>query len=218
MTITAAATSATTGAATSRTTISADFNMFLRMLTEQMKNQDPLDPMDATQFTGQLVQFSQVEQTVQQTGVLRDVLARIGGMDMMQAAGMIGREVRLDSPVTGLGQGKARWSYEIVGAPAAVTATITDAAGQVVHRRTLAPAASGQVEWDGAIPGGRAAPGAYTLTLSATDGKDATLATTITAAGTVRQVLSQNGTTMLDVDGATVPLTTLIGIAAPAAP
>ena len=59
-----AATDAATKAASSKTKLSSDLNSFLTLLTSQLKNQDPLSPMDSTQFTNQLVQFSQVEQQI----------------------------------------------------------------------------------------------------------------------------------------------------------
>jgi flagellar basal-body rod modification protein FlgD len=87
-------------AAQSTSGVGADFNMFLKMLTVQMQNQDPLDPMDTSEYTKQLVQFSQVEQSMQQTGVLKDILTRVSGQDMAQASAFIGREARFDTNVT----------------------------------------------------------------------------------------------------------------------
>ena len=97
MTTTTAATvtGATTTAAAATNALgktSADFNMFLKLLTTQMQNQDPLKPMDSTEYTAQLAQFSQVEQTIQQTGTLKDILSRLSGQDLAQASGLIGRE------------------------------------------------------------------------------------------------------------------------------
>ncbi|PNB52618.1 flagellar hook capping protein, partial [Pseudomonas sp. FW305-130] len=66
-----AATTAT--AAAPATGIKADFNMFLKLLTAQMQNQDPLSPMDTSQYTQQLVQYSQVEQSAQQNTTLNSI-------------------------------------------------------------------------------------------------------------------------------------------------
>lgn len=54
-----------------------DFDMFLKLLTTQMQHQDPLSPMDTAQYTQQLVQYSQVEQSIQQTALLKEILARL---------------------------------------------------------------------------------------------------------------------------------------------
>lgn len=83
-----------------------DFTMFLRLLTTQMQNQDPLDPMDTSRYTQQLVQYSQVEQSIQQTGLLRDMLGRPSANDMTEAAALIGREAEFDSVMAGHGGGR----------------------------------------------------------------------------------------------------------------
>src|SRR4051812_13135181 len=87
----------TTPAAAATKGIGADFNMFLKLLTTQMQNQDPLNPMDTSQYTQQLVQYSQVEQTVQQTGTLKDILTRLTSQDMAQASSYIGKEASFNS-------------------------------------------------------------------------------------------------------------------------
>ena len=63
--------------AASTATLTADFNMFLQLLTTQLQYQDPLDPMDTSEYTQQLVSYSQVEQAIQQTGRLDQMFARM---------------------------------------------------------------------------------------------------------------------------------------------
>ncbi|WPR54578.1 flagellar hook capping FlgD N-terminal domain-containing protein [Streptomyces sp. S399] len=67
------------------TGIKADFNMFLKLLTTQMQNQDPLSPMDTSQYTQQLVQYSQVEQSVQQNTTLNSILSNLSNQGLTQA-------------------------------------------------------------------------------------------------------------------------------------
>ena len=64
--------------AQSKVKLSTDLNSFLTLLTSQLKNQDPLSPMDSTQFTNQLVQFSQVEQQININGNLSNLIGQIG--------------------------------------------------------------------------------------------------------------------------------------------
>src|SRR3954470_2153628 len=130
---------------------SADFNMFLKLLTTQMQNQDPLDPMDTAQYTQQLVQFSQVEQSLQQTSTLKDILAQLTGGGMADAAAFIGKEAHFNTAVSGLGASSpASWSWQAAGAISSMTATVLDASGQVVSSGTVSPnAASGRFNWDG---------------------------------------------------------------------
>lgn len=68
----------TPGAQPAARTLTGDYDMFLKLLTTQMQNQDPLDPMDSSEYTQQLVQFSAVEQQIEQTGLLREILAKLG--------------------------------------------------------------------------------------------------------------------------------------------
>ncbi|MFD2134705.1 flagellar hook assembly protein FlgD [Novosphingobium resinovorum] len=106
-------TSSTTAAST--TSLLADYNLFLKLLTTQMTNQDPLDPMDTSEYTQQLVQYSQVEQSIQQTGKLDDILGQLLSQQMAQASSYIGREARFDSAVAGLSDNPAKWTYYVDG-------------------------------------------------------------------------------------------------------
>ena len=117
----------TTSATAAKTTTAAaagtlNQSDFLKLMTAQMQNQDPLDPMDTSEYTNQLVQFSQVEQTIQQTGTLRDILSRLSTQDMAQASGFIGREAQFASPVSGLSaDAPATWGYSSARPAASLT-------------------------------------------------------------------------------------------------
>ncbi len=187
--------------------LSSDYTMFLRLLTTQMQNQDPLSPMDSSQYTQQLVQYSQVEQSIQQTGALKDILARLGSQDMMQASSLIGRQAAYDGEQAGLtASTPAQWTWETDGAPASLVAIIRDASGREIERRTLGPDAL-NLQWDGALSTGGTAPsGAYSLALDARDASGKTLSPHISAGGTVDSVSrTQEGVT-LAINGASVPL------------
>src|SRR3546814_11264347 len=80
------------GTATGKFT--ADFNMFLNLLTTQLQHQDPLDPMDTSQFTQQLVSYSQVEQAIQQTSKLDALLQLTAAPNLNAAPGLIGQTGR----------------------------------------------------------------------------------------------------------------------------
>lgn len=195
--------------------INPDFNMFLSLLTAQMKNQDPLDPMDTSQYTSQLVQFSQVEQSIQQSGTLKDILAKLSTQDMTQAASFIGREVRFDTNVAGLSDAPATWSFVAEAKPATLEATVTDASGAVVHKETLTPSEAARFSWDGTLADGTRAPdGTYTLALAAKSASGDDVATVINSIGTVKDVVSTDGkNVMLGVNGARFPLAALVAIA-----
>lgn len=186
--------------------LSSDYTMFLRLLTTQMQNQDPLSPMDSSQYTQQLVQYSQVEQSIQQTGALKDILARLGSQDMMQASTLIGRQAAYASAQAGLtASTPAHWTWETDGAPASLVASIRDAAGREVERRTLSPDARGLL-WDGALSTGGTAPeGGYTLALDARDANGKPVTATLSASGTVNAVNRTEDGITLTINGRAIP-------------
>lgn len=193
----------------------ADFNMFLKLLTTQMQNQDPLDPMDTSQYTQQLVQYSQVEQSMQQTGVLRDILSRLTATDMAQAAGFIGREVEFDTNVAGLTGKPAEWSYSMPREAASVTATVINSSGRTVASQVLEPGSEGRFAWDGALAAGGAAPhGTYSLALKALDSNGNAVSAQVRSVGVVSSVSASSGNVMLTVNGAELPSSALVSVAA----
>ena len=214
----AAQTASAASAATKATsTIGADFNMFLKLLTTQMQHQDPLDPMDTSQYTQQLVQYSQVEQSVQQTGALKDILARLSAQDMAQASTFIGREARFDTSVSGLGGSTpANWTFQPEGKAASLTATITDASGKIVREVSIDPAANnGRFSWDGMTAAGTRAPeGAYTLSVKALDAAGAQVPVTVNGVGIVRDVVTDGRNVSLGFNGVRMPLSALIAVSA----
>lgn len=204
-----------TAAAASKSSTGADFNMFLRLLTTQMQNQDPLDPIKSSEYTSQLAQYSQIEQTVQQGSTLKEILARLSTQDLTQASGMIGREVVFDSAVSGLGNAPATWGFAAARPAASIIATISDANGKLVDTRTITPgAATGNFAWNGALATGGTAPaGAYTLTLAAKDASGNAVPIKITSVGIVDDVSQTGGALALGVNGIALPLAALQRIA-----
>jgi flagellar basal-body rod modification protein FlgD len=193
---------------------SADFNMFLKMLTTQMQNQDPLNPMDTAQYTQQLVQYSQVEQSIQQTGTLKDILGRLTTQDMAQSSSFIGREAQFDSDVSGLSAAApAQWAFTTDRAVGSLLATVTDSAGKVVDTRPVDPATSGRFSWDGKLSNGERAPaGSYSLSIQGADLSGTVVPVSVQSVGTVKQVTSANGVVQLGVNGADMPASKLIRV------
>ena len=142
--------------------ISSDFQTFLTLLTTQLENQDPLNPLDSSEFAVQLATFSGVEQQVKTNDLLRDLAAGIGAAGLSQFAGWVGMEARVTAP--------ARFDgAPITLAPApdpasdAATLVVRDATGREVSREPMPPAAA-PVLWAGTGPGGQPLPtGLYTF-------------------------------------------------------
>jgi flagellar basal-body rod modification protein FlgD len=194
----------------------ADLNMFLKLLTTQMQNQDPLDPMDTSQYTQQLAQYSQVEQSIEQNKSLKDILGRLSTQDMASASAFIGREARFDVPQSALSQSfPASWSFT-AGRAASLVATVTDAAGREMVRTALDPAAGGgRFSWDGTLPDGSRAPaGVYTLSVTAVDPSGAQVETNVEGLGVVQQVLLEGDRVSLGANGMIVPLEALVSVGA----
>lgn len=123
-----------------------DFNTFLKMLTAQLKNQDPLNPMEGTEFAVQLATFSGVEQQAQTNKLLGQLVGQMGG-GLGQVATWIGKEAQTTAPVW---FGQSPLTLDINPDPTAenVTLVTLNAAGNEVSREEIGPG-SGQIEWMG---------------------------------------------------------------------
>src|SRR5476651_1175722 len=123
---TAAATSpASSGAAAisgvaDNTMIASNFNTFLQLLTTQLKNQNPLDPLDTNQFTQQLVQFAQVEQQLRSNDQLATLVSLQKTTQSTAALSFVGQNVVVDGSTAQLANGQAIWSFT---SPKPATAT-----------------------------------------------------------------------------------------------
>src|SRR5882757_8432182 len=133
MTTTTATTS--TGAtnstvASGQASLNTDYNTFLTLLTTQLKNQDPLSPMDPNTFTQQLVAMNGVQQQLQSNALLQQLVNQGSGSG--PAVNLIGKTVQSNSPTIAMTNGSANWVYQLNGQAAAATLNVTDATGKVV--------------------------------------------------------------------------------------
>lgn len=185
-------------------TLTADFNMFLRLLTTQLQYQDPLDPMDTSEYTQQLVSYSQVEQAIQQTQRLDAILARLSAQDLASAGSYIGREVSVYQPVAALDADGADWFYELDTNAAATRLTILDKYGRAVRSFDgETTAGSHGLAWDGTDAAGRALPeGEYALVVESLTAAGQTVASRVGTRGVVTGVEALAGEIILNL-GAT---------------
>jgi len=204
---TAAATAAAaTGASRSTTGLAEDFDSFLKLLTTQLTSQDPLQPMDADQFTQQLVQFTGVEQAIKTNGALDKLLGLLRADQQARAIEYLGAEVEARGQSVHLGaSGGARFHYRLEQPAESVSIAIYDERGQ----RVFAGQGEGgvgnhAVAWNGEDARGRRLPeGLYRLEVqAAAGGTTVPVATTIT--GTVDGVETRAEDLLLSVDGALV--------------
>lgn len=215
MTTVNSATSATATDTSGVAKLNADFTMFLKLLTTQMQNQDPLDPMDTAQYTQQLVQYSQVEQSMAQTSTLKSILSSLGTQNLTQASSMIGHMVETNSSTAGLTAEKpAQWMWSAPREVGTMTATITDANGKTVDTRTVEGGANaGSLSWDGTTSAGKKlGAGDYTLTLTGKDSSGNEVKIVSHSVGTVTDVALENGTIQVTINGNKVESSNLVRI------
>lgn len=144
--------------------ITSDFDTFLKLLTTQMTNQDPLNPVDSTQFATQLAQFSAVEQQTKTNSLLEGLTSQMSLLGMAQLAGWVGQEARSAGPVWVEGKDITVDVTAKTGADRAVL-VVKDTNGNTVAREDL-PATGGQMNWTPATATGTALPqGLYTLSV-----------------------------------------------------
>lgn len=144
--------------------VTSDFTTFLRMLTTQLQNQDPLDPVDSSDYAVQLATFSGVEQQVRTNNLLADLARRFDLLGMAQLSGWVGQEALTTAPVRFDGTPVTLIPDPVTGADSAVL-VITDATGALVARETI-PVDGEPYLWLGADAAGNPLPrGAYTISV-----------------------------------------------------
>lgn len=191
--------------------LATDSTMFLKLLTTQMQHQDPLDPMDTSQYTQQLVQFSQVEQSIQQNASLKSILSALTSNNLVGAASVVGKVASFGSAEAGLSStAPATWTYATSRPADTAVATIKNASGATVHTVTLT-GAKGELNWDGTLANGSRAPdGTYTLSIDAKDTTGASVPVSISARGLVKEVAQDASGMTFQVNGVFYNAATLI--------
>lgn len=174
------------------TAVGADFNTFLTMLTVQMRNQDPLNPVDSADYAVQLATFAGVEQQTRTNEMLSDLLAR-SQADLGGLAGLLGGRVRAEGPIRFDGNPREVHVTPVAGASAA-RLVVTDSAGRVVGTQPVEPG-QGRVAWLGLDETGRALPqGSYDVQVEYMQGETVLDSQAATAFASVSEVrLSQGG-------------------------
>ncbi|HZT27559.1 MAG TPA: flagellar hook capping FlgD N-terminal domain-containing protein [Pseudolabrys sp.] len=167
---TSATTASTTANAGDAAEIASNFTQFLQLLTTQLKNQDPLSPMDTNQFTQQLVEFSQVEQQLKTNSSLSTLVTLQQSAQATSALELVGATVVVNGANAQLTPNGATWTLNATK-PANATISIANSTGQTVYTGSFAVSAGPQTfTWDGHGNDGRLWPaGTYTLTASAVD-------------------------------------------------
>jgi flagellar basal-body rod modification protein FlgD len=196
--------------------IAGNFTTFLTLLTTQLQNQNPLDPLDTNQFTQQLVQFASVEQQMNMNTQLQALVSLQQTAQNSQALGFVGKTVTVTGSTAPLTNGQAQWTFN-PSTPATATFTITDSTGQTVFTQTGTVQPGVQAfNWNGLDSQGRQwADGNYTMTITATgaDGKSVAVPTTVT--GTVNSVDLAQSPPVLSIGGQNYTLNQILSVQQP---
>jgi len=175
--------------ANSAAALADNFDTFLSILTAQIQNQDPLEPMDSSKFTEQLVQFSGVEQQIKVNTQLETLIKATNSNAGASLSGYLGQTAEIDSAGAQFTGDTVHWRYTLPSDAAKTTITVTDASGKVLYSKSGdLKSGTHDFEWDGQLSAGGTAPEGkpYWINVVAEDANGAavkpvhTLVTTIT--------------------------------------
>lgn len=186
--------------AASKTAAQESEDRFLKLLVTQMKNQDPLNPLDNAEVTSQMAQLSTVTGINQLNDAVKALSDSFAASQSLQAAALVGHGVMIEGNRLELSNGSAYGGVDLAQAVDKLTVMIKDASGRVIHTADLGPqdgAGSVAFQWDGSMDGGGVAPGgAYAFEVAAELGGNKVAATALSV-GVVDSVsLGAQGATL----------------------
>ncbi|HRH12904.1 MAG TPA: flagellar hook assembly protein FlgD [Azonexus sp.] len=176
---------------------------FLKLLVTQLKNQDPLNPMDNAEITSQMAQISTVTGIDKLNSTMQEMATAFSANQSLQATAMVGHRVLVPGSTLQLQNGAAAGGLELLQAADRVSISIKDGSGQVVHTVDLGPQPAGVVsfQWDGVVDSGASAvPGNYSFAVEAAQGGKKIDATAL-ALGLVAGVMQGKTGVLLNVNG-----------------
>lgn len=203
-------------AAVMKQTIGMNKDDFLKLFITQLQNQDPLKPMDGTEFLAQLAQLTQVEQAYNVNSNLAGIINSLNASTALSAVSFIGKEITAYGSQISLTSGQeARIAFNAPRAAEQLTVTIKDAKGNTVKTLTQGQTAAGQgsLSWDGHDDSGNALPsGIYTFAVNGVDAGGATFACDTLLTGRVDGVSYSGASAVLTVSGREIPFSSIIGV------
>lgn len=207
---TIAALSSNSGAAAMKKATGMNKDDFLKLFITQMKNQDPLSPMDSSEFLGQLAQLTQVEQAYNTNANLQSLISQQNANASLAAVSFIGKQVEANGNQFKLTDGAdANLAFTLPAATNNVTVLIKDAAGTTV--RTIAAgrlaSGNGSVSWNGTDNNNNPlAAGIYQFEVSGKAADGSTIAGTPLVSGSVDTVTLEGSTPTLTIGGIEIAL------------
>lgn len=202
---------------TATTGLAQNFDTFLTLLTTQLRNQDPLEPLKSNEFTQQLVQFSAVEQQIAVNKNLETLIAATALSNSNAAVSYLGKEVEAIGNVGELKNSEATWSYTLAGNAPETTFSVIDKTGRTVFQTTQdIPKGTGVFIWDGKDQNGVDQPeGSYILKIIANDAAGNPVSSTTMTQGIVTAIDLTSTDPLLKVGGALVRFSEIIAVRQP---
>ena len=205
---------------TSETTPTASETMgkddFMKLMLAQLKNQDPMNPMDNTAFVAQTAQFTSLEQLQSINKTLQGLASQPGNGGVATASALLGKTVTVNgSPLVLDGSKPTTLAYSLSRPASAVVVRVQDAAGNVVRTITAGQQGQGlhQLSFDGLAEDGRKlSAGTYTYQVGAADSAGNLIPGVYTGVGSVTGVSMQGGMLMVQVGNQILPLSSVVGV------
>ncbi len=200
------ATTSQSAAANASTALSGNYSMFLTLLTTQLKNQDPTDPMKSADFTNQLVQYSSVEQQIQTNKNLESLLSANIFQAANTAVGLIGKQVQAYSNGSTLKDGQASWKVDLADDAPNTTVQVLDKNGATVYSEKVDGKSGAQdFNWDGKNSSGtQMDDGSYFLQVAANDAAGQPVTSDVRITGIVTGVDITSANPVITVNGAQI--------------
>lgn len=177
---------------------------FLKLLTTQLQNQDPTNPMDSAQMTSQLAQISTAQGISTLNDTMTNLLSTYQTAQSLQAVSLVGKSVLAEGDIVSLSSSTGYGAVDLASAAKDVTVTIKDSSGATVKTIDLGSQSSGisAFSWDGTNNSGNTvADGTYYMSASATDNSGTAVTATPLSLSSVSSVSLKNGTPKLTVAG-----------------
>lgn len=204
-------------AAQANSAMSGNFDMFLKLLTTQIKNQDPLNPTDSTQFTQQLTQMTGVQQQI----LTNNLLATLVGQNtsgVQSGIGYIGKTVMAPAGMVTLKNSQINWGYSLPDAASDLSVSVVDSKGATVWTGKLSAKDMGQGDhtfsWNGKDVYGNTRPDGdqYFLKVTAKDPTGNPMPVVPTITGQVTGVKNVNGVAMVQVGQGYVKVSDIVSV------
>ncbi len=196
--------------------LAGNFDTFLQLLTTQLQNQNPLDPLDTNQFTQQLVEFASVEQQINENTNLQTLISMQQTNEATSALQLVGSTVTVGGNSAALSNATnsaATWSLTTT-TPATATVTVTSAAGTTAYSGTMSLNAGTQTfTWNGQGSNGQTWPdGTYKLSVTATGANGQAVSVSTQVQGVVSGVNLTSTPPTLTVNGQSVQISQVTSI------